>query len=214
MAKDMTNESAMEFLGLTLKDIALVTAMREYTSTHQGFTYDYDAMTPKNIPWFFDMGHKQGLGDVATTSRPPIVGFTKDGGIPSTLWKDEKRTKEAKRLGFTDWRDTPDNRATLADAWIKDALQGKWTRILDGELTVNESGTRGDKITTYIRDKAKELVTVRIKKENDSKPKAQRVAIPTGAVMKGLVDAWIAANPATVEKIRALAEMDVALNAD
>ena len=177
---------------------------------HQGQSLTEDNLTIEGLAYLLDMGLKQALGDVASVNRPNIIGTTADGGLPKGNWKDAKRAVEAKRLGFVAFNPTnADDRARLADLWIADAIETKFVKIMSGELTVSENGTRGDEVLREMRSLVEKAITTRYKKDNLSLPKPQQKVIPTGKEMRKLVDDRLA-DEAIAKQIRTLAETRIA----
>lgn len=179
-----------------------VSAMVESLNvTHQGMTLTKDNATIAGLAYLIDMGLKQSLGDLNSTSRPAIVGVNSKGKVPDIVWSDVKRFREASRLGFVGWANTPEGKESLATAWIADAIATKFAKILSGELTVSEAGVRGDEVTREMRDLVELAVAAKAKKAN--------AVVPKGKDMKASIDAALA-NDAIAAKFRALAEDEIA----
>jgi hypothetical protein len=172
--------------------------------SHFGVTLTKDNVTIAGLAYLIDMGLKQSLSDVDSVNRAKIIGVNKNGGAVDGAWKETKRTDEAKRLSV-EYDGSSDSRGKLADAWIADATAAKFGRILSGDLTVSESGTRGDAVLTEMRSIVGEALVTKIRKTNDSLPKASRVEIPTGKDLRKLVDEKLA-DETFAAKVRELAE--------
>ena len=175
--------------------------------THQGQTLTAENATIAGLAYLIDMGLKQSLGDLQTTSRPPITGFKKDGSPCDTAWKPTKRQSEARRLGFADWQDTPENREALATVWIDDAIATKFAAILSGELTVSASGVRGDAVTRLTRELIETAILNNTREEN--KTRKVKLPVPKGDVLKAMIDENMA-TPDIAAYFRDLAEKRLA----
>jgi hypothetical protein len=193
------------------KQLSLLQVLIDLNVSHQEQTLTYDNLSASALLYLIDMGLKQSLGDLATTTRPAIVGEKQDGTLvpEKDQWKDTKRLREAIRLGFTAFNNTIDERKALATAWIKDATAAKFTKILSGELSVGSNGPRMTPIEAEMFEIVSGSILGNHKKANDSLPKAQRKAEPTvkelrQQVMDKFLDAAFHA------KVKALAERRIA----
>ena len=144
----------------------------ELSVKHQGQSLTAENLTLEALAYLLDMGLKQALGDVESVNKPAILGTTSDGGVPKNSWKDTKRYREALRLGFTNWTNDTAGREALATAWLQDATSTKFAKILSGELSVTENGSRSDTLTRTMRDIIETAITKRIRDLNVNLPKA------------------------------------------
>jgi hypothetical protein len=171
----VVTQDGEESIASVAKANSFLETLQGINVTHEGVTLSYDNMTPDALRYLLDMGLKQSLSDVGSVNRAKIVGTKGDGTPAKDAWSQDKITKEGKRLGVY-----IGDREAFADAWIADATNAKFARILSGELTVSESGER---TTDPTLREAKRLIEATIA----MRCKANKTAVPTGKALSDLV---------------------------
>jgi hypothetical protein len=194
------------------KEESLLNVLREFSSTFEGITLDYDTMTPEGLETFITGGHKQAFIDITGTKRPPITGKKKDGNEAPGSWKDTKRISEAQRLGLTDYHNTASDKERLADAVLYEMNLARFNAILSGEYTISESGTRGDSVAQRMFALCSAHYLKALKAKNDALPKDRRIVVPTGKALRKVIQSKLE-TPAVHDYFKGLAETQLAQEA-
>ena len=183
--------------------------------SHHGLTLDATNVTPEALTYFVSMGMAQSFLDVGSVNYSNIAGIDSNGNTPAGAWDIAKCRKHATRLGLTSFDGSIESRKTLAETWIADARNSKWTRILNGEL-VHDGESRGPRLNpvdSFVYDAVAESILNAAKADNKKRAKTDQRPLPKGKILSDMVDLYMS-NPdkeSTIAKLRELGTLKAAL---